>query len=187
MRRAWARSSSKASSTDDPACLRDGALGLLDDDPAVQRALQLLGEDLAAADGPLLQQPDRGDVGQRLHDLHVARRRAAPVAVPKTPIAPITSLAQAQRKRVHGPEARPRWRAGAKCGQRSPAGRRSALTTGAPVRNASRQGPSWACSWNSSSSSAVSSEAAMNCSRPRWSASSRPDRRRVDELGACGR
>src|SRR5688500_8800331 len=48
----------------DSAGLRDRALGLFDDDPAVQGALELFGEDLAAADGPFLQQPDRGDVGE---------------------------------------------------------------------------------------------------------------------------
>ena len=40
------------------------ALGLLDGDPAVQGTLQLFGEDLGAADGALLEEPDRGDVGQ---------------------------------------------------------------------------------------------------------------------------
>ena len=56
----------------DSAGLRHRAFGLFDDDPAVQRAVELFGEDFAAADGPLLQQPDRGDVGERLADLDVA-------------------------------------------------------------------------------------------------------------------
>src|SRR5687768_5387929 len=52
----------------DPASLRDDPFGLLDDDAAVERALELFGEYLAAADGAFLQQSDRGDVGQGLHD-----------------------------------------------------------------------------------------------------------------------
>ena len=51
-----------------PVALRDHALGLLDDDPAVQRRLELLGERLGAADRPLLDQADRGDVGKGLDD-----------------------------------------------------------------------------------------------------------------------
>ena len=51
--------------------LGEPALGLLDDDPAVQRALELLGEGLGAAHVPLLQQADRGHVGQRLSDAQV--------------------------------------------------------------------------------------------------------------------
>src|SRR5580704_17739898 len=44
------------------------ALGLLDDDPAVQRGLQLLVQGVAVAHAALVQQADRGHVGQRLSD-----------------------------------------------------------------------------------------------------------------------
>ena len=39
-------------------------LGLLDHDSAVQRALELLGEDRGAVDGALLEDPDGGHIGQ---------------------------------------------------------------------------------------------------------------------------
>ena len=53
------------------------ALGLFDQDAAVQRGLQLLGQDVAAADGALLQQPDGGHVGQGLADAELALDPAA--------------------------------------------------------------------------------------------------------------
>lgn len=40
--------------------------GLLDDDGAVQRCLKLFGQCLAAAQVPLVQQADGGEIGQRL-------------------------------------------------------------------------------------------------------------------------
>jgi hypothetical protein len=57
----------------DAQALREAALGLFDDDATVQRPLQLLGEDLATADRSFLQEPDRRDVGQGLHDPDVGR------------------------------------------------------------------------------------------------------------------
>jgi hypothetical protein len=39
---------------------------LLDDDPARERQLQLPGDDLASVDGALLQDADRGRIGQGL-------------------------------------------------------------------------------------------------------------------------
>ena len=48
--------------------LGEPALGLLDDDPAVQRGLELLGQGLGAAHVLFLQQADRGHVGQCLPD-----------------------------------------------------------------------------------------------------------------------
>ena len=69
----------------DAAVLRDRALGLLDDDPAVQCRLQLLGEDLTTADSPSLEQPDGRNVRQGLHDMNLrcsqrptSRRRRLP-------------------------------------------------------------------------------------------------------------
>ena len=40
--------------------------GLFDQNPATQRGLKLLGEGVAAMDGPLLQQADGGHIGQCL-------------------------------------------------------------------------------------------------------------------------
>jgi hypothetical protein len=55
------------------AAFGEDALGLFDDEPAVQGGLQLLGEDLAAADGAFLQDADGGHVNQRLSDAQVLR------------------------------------------------------------------------------------------------------------------
>jgi hypothetical protein len=52
----------------EPEAFGQHALGLLDQDPAVQRVLQLFGEGVTMADGALLQQADGGDVGQGLGD-----------------------------------------------------------------------------------------------------------------------
>jgi hypothetical protein len=51
--------------------LGDRTLGLLDDDAAVQRALQLLAEQFCGADRAFLEQADGCDVGQGLDDGHV--------------------------------------------------------------------------------------------------------------------
>jgi hypothetical protein len=48
--------------------LRQGPFGLLDDDTALQRGLQLFGDNLAASDGSLLKEPDRRYVGEGLAD-----------------------------------------------------------------------------------------------------------------------
>src|SRR6201996_4570787 len=48
-----------------PEPLSENALGLLDDDAAVQRPLQLPGDDLLLVDRAFLQNPDRGHVDQR--------------------------------------------------------------------------------------------------------------------------
>ena len=48
--------------------LGDGAFGLLDDDPAVQRALQLRGQPVSVARRRVLQQRDGGGMGKRLRD-----------------------------------------------------------------------------------------------------------------------
>jgi hypothetical protein len=55
--------------------LGEPALGLLDDDTAVQRRLELLGEGLGAAHVPFLQQADRGNVRQRLPDPQAGRAK----------------------------------------------------------------------------------------------------------------
>ena len=61
------------------AGLGEDALGLFDDDAAVQRGLQLFGDDLAVTDGAFLQYPDGGDVGQRLAQAQVGLgERAGP-------------------------------------------------------------------------------------------------------------
>ena len=46
--------------------LGEHALGLLDDDPAGERQLQLPGDDLTAADGALVEDADGGGISQRL-------------------------------------------------------------------------------------------------------------------------
>jgi hypothetical protein len=48
------------------AAFGDDAFGLLDQDAAVERGLQLLGEEVALPDRPGLEQADGGDVGERL-------------------------------------------------------------------------------------------------------------------------
>jgi hypothetical protein len=46
--------------------LGEHSLGLLDNDPTIQRGLQLLGEHLTTADGTFGRDPDRRDIAQRL-------------------------------------------------------------------------------------------------------------------------
>src|SRR2546430_192788 len=60
-----------------PEPLGELALGLLDDDPAVQRRLQLLVQDVAVPHPALVQQADRGHVGQRLADPDAGRGQRA--------------------------------------------------------------------------------------------------------------
>ena len=52
--------------------LGEHSLGLLDDYPTVQRGLQLFGDQFTAPDGAFGQDPDRGDVGQRLTQRQVS-------------------------------------------------------------------------------------------------------------------
>ena len=47
-------------------------LGLLDQDPAVQSRLELFGDQVGLVDGTLLEEPDGGDVGERLRQRQVA-------------------------------------------------------------------------------------------------------------------
>jgi hypothetical protein len=56
------------------------AFGLLDDDPAIQRGLQLLVEDVAAAQAAVMQQADGGHVGQGPANPYVRGRRAPGLA-----------------------------------------------------------------------------------------------------------
>jgi len=53
------------------------ALGLLDDDPAVQRGLQLLIQGVAMAHAALVQQADGGHVGPGLADSHASGVKGA--------------------------------------------------------------------------------------------------------------
>ncbi len=57
---------------------RQDAFGLLDEDPAVQGGLQLLGERDVVADGALVQQADGGDVGQSLGDGEMVAAERSP-------------------------------------------------------------------------------------------------------------
>jgi hypothetical protein len=55
--------------------------GLLDDNSTVQRGLQLLDEHVLVVHGPLLQQPDRGGVGERLGDPHNRRLKRTGISL----------------------------------------------------------------------------------------------------------
>ena len=61
--------------------LGDLALGLFEDDSAVQRALQLLAQVLVPLRFAVLDDRDGGHVGQRLRDPHGARVQGVGVAV----------------------------------------------------------------------------------------------------------
>ena len=169
--RAAPRSTAKASATSDLEAFGQDALGLFDQDAAVQRGLQLFGDDVAAMDGALLQQADGGHVGQGLADTQLASS-SAPASVSKKFSAPMISVRR--RMGTACTAAKPTSAAAAvKRGQR-PATGRSATETGWPVRKQSTQGPWSVCSWNSSSSRVRSEEAATTCSVPRSSVSSSP-------------
>jgi hypothetical protein len=58
----------------DAEALGEFAFGLLDDDPAVQGGLELLGDGFAAAHVAFLQQADGGDIGEGLAHADVGRR-----------------------------------------------------------------------------------------------------------------
>jgi hypothetical protein len=53
--------------------MRTNAPGLLDQDPATQGGLQLLGEEADIVEGPMLEDRDRRGVGERLGNEHVLR------------------------------------------------------------------------------------------------------------------
>jgi hypothetical protein len=84
----------------DTLSLRDGALGLLDDDPAVQRSLQLLGQDRPASHGAFLQEPDGGHVREGLGDVDVGRVPAGGVVTEHADSAD-DLVPQPERERVH--------------------------------------------------------------------------------------
>ena len=124
--------------------VRQHPFGLFDNDPAIERRLQLFDEDLTAADRSFLQQTDRGDVRQGLHDLHIGVGETAADGALNTLSAPIVSCRSRSGKACT--DRKPAATAcRAKSGHRSSASARSALMTGAPVRNASMHGP--VCSW----------------------------------------
>ena len=83
--------------------LGEHALGLFDDDPAVEGGLELFVDDLAAADRPFLQDADGGHVGQRLPEGQVGVGQRAGAAVEQVQRADRLA-AQPQRQRVHRPE-----------------------------------------------------------------------------------
>ena len=75
-------------------------LGLLDDDPAGQGGLKLLGDRLAAPHVPLVQQADRGHISQRLADAQVClaqRPRAGAEQVKRAD----DLITQPHRQRLH--------------------------------------------------------------------------------------
>ena len=136
-----------------------------------------------AADGALLQQADRGDVGQGLDDPDVASARATGVGAEQVqrPDHLLRGAAAGRRGRS-GTRPRPR-------GGRTAATARRLAQVGVdhrvPVRKQSRQGPSWFCSWKSSSSLTDSAEAAMYCSCPCGSAEQQPGGGGAADLGGA--
>ena len=106
-RREYSRSKENASSRSTPGPFGQPALGLLEGDPAVERSLELVGQDGGLADGPFLEDPDGGDVGHRLTQQHVGGVEPAVLGVEEVDrsddLAP-----DAQRQGVGGDESRRR-------------------------------------------------------------------------------
>ncbi len=116
----------------EPGALGQHPLGLLDDDPAVQRGLQLLVDDLAATDRPFLQDADRRHVGQRLAQREIGVG-SAPGSRWNRFSAPMASRAAAAAARApSGTPPAPRRRR--RTGHRSAASVRSATRTWSAVR-----------------------------------------------------
>ena len=69
-----------------PQPLGDDALGLLDDDSAVERLLQLVGNRLQVEGGPILKEGDGGDVGEGLGGAKAGSDRHRCKARPAVPI-----------------------------------------------------------------------------------------------------
>ena len=76
------------------------ALGLFDDDPGVECALELAGQVGPVLDGPLLEDPDGRRVGQGLGEVHLLGESSRSSGL-KMFMAPITSLRSRKRHRVH--------------------------------------------------------------------------------------
>lgn len=76
---------------------------MLDDDPARKRQLQLPGDDLASVNGALLQDADRGGIGQGLRQEKFSAAQTAALLVEQVKRAYYLA-AQAQRQRVRRPE-----------------------------------------------------------------------------------
>ena len=87
-----------------PEPLGDHALGLLDDDAAVERVVELLVEDLRLERGAVLEDGDGGDVGERLGGVDVGSPHLARLDVEQVEGAD-DRAAQAHRQRVHRVEA----------------------------------------------------------------------------------
>jgi hypothetical protein len=66
--RAWRRNTSKEASIVQVGLFGHDALGLFDADAAVQRVLQLRLDGVGPVQFAMLEDPDGGHVGQRLHD-----------------------------------------------------------------------------------------------------------------------
>jgi len=112
--------------------LGDRAFRLLDDDPAVQRALELLGEDLAEPHRPLLEQTDRGHLRQSLHHMHIGGLHLTKVSPEQVQGADDLQRSLSGRACTdRNPTATAR---GANVGHRPLALRSSAFVTGVPVR-----------------------------------------------------
>ena len=103
--RAYIRSESNAADHRQPIALREDTFRLFDNDPAVECALEMLGQQGAALGGALLQDADRGDVGQRLRELLILLGHRNGAVVEQ--VQPADRLiAQPHRQRHDGPETR---------------------------------------------------------------------------------
>ena len=167
----------------DAVRLGDRALRLFDRDPAVQRALQLLGEHLAPADGAFLEQPDRRHIGQCLHDLHVDVVEGPADVAPEDVERPDDLAPHPHREGVHRVEPDGQGLLGELAASGPTPSRRSTLTTASAPRYASKQGPSLTWTWKISRIRAFSSEAAMNRRRPALIGQQQTDRGRADQVG----
>src|ERR1700722_52890 len=144
--------------------LGDHSLGLLDNHPAVQRRLQLRGQQVALPERAFLDQPDRGHLRHGLGYFHLAAGERL-VAGPEQVQGADDVGADPQRDGAHHPKAR----TGRARGEDRPAG--PAVGRAGPHGAA---GPCAPGSSNSSSSRIRSSEEAISRNPPRASASITP-------------
>ena len=102
--RAWLRKRGERLLHVEAVPLGDHAFGLLDDDAAVERVVELLVEDLGLERGAVLEDGDGGDVGERLGGVEVGWSHLAGLDVEQVEGAD-DGAAQPHRQRVHRVEA----------------------------------------------------------------------------------
>ena len=148
------------------------ALGLFDDDAAVESVLELLVDDLGLERGPVLEDGDGGDIGQGLGGFDIGRC-ISPGSTWNRLRAPMTVPRQAQGQRLDGAETG-RQRLG---GEQGPATGHhgQVLVHHRPAAAVAVQaGPSLDCSSNSSRTRMASLEEAITRSSPSGPANMRP-------------